>query len=112
MKLHEVIIKLVNNRDKGLMFKDATGRIATLETGEFCVRFKGEKSIIDVDEDWEEIKQPVPWQEAIAAWAKGKTIWCEYHDETRTYSKDISKDQNGQMMNRLEIKNGTWYIED
>ncbi len=62
--------------------------------------------------DWEEIKQPVSWQEAIAAWANGKTIRCEYHDETRTYSKDISEDQNGQMMNRLEIKNGTWHIED
>ena len=63
---------------------------------------------------WQEIIQPVTWQEAIEAWANGKTVKC-VDDEGKawTYKQKwlvASEDDNALALN--EIKYGTWYIED
>jgi hypothetical protein len=67
---------------------------------------------ITFDTQLKEIRQSVTWQEAIAAWTNGKKVRCEYNGIPRTYSELIIRDQSGQMLNKLEILNGTWYIED
>ena len=65
--------------------------------------------------DWQEVKQPVPWQEAIKAWMNGKTISVTQKDIKKRFYEgqdDLLRDQNGDPISENEISNGTWYIED
>lgn len=70
---------------------------------------------IELFDNWQEVKQPVTWQEAFKAWAMGgKTICCKkpnslplvYENKTRL------DDQFGSGVCPGEILSGTWYIED
>lgn len=68
---------------------------------------------IRVNNDWQEVKQPVPWQKAIEAWANGGKVKCILHGKSFTY--DSSKWGNmysgdGYLCDS-EILHGTWYIE-
>lgn len=59
---------------------------------------------------WQEVKQPVTWQEALEAWANGKLIYVVNKAGDRVYSQG----GEGGYMTLLpaEILHGTWYIED
>ena len=58
--------------------------------------------------DWQLVRQPVPWQEAIQAWADGKMVsvdvgGCKFkltHDDTIFG------------LSERMINLGTWYVED
>ena len=66
-----------------------------------------------LDLDWHEVKQLVTWQEAIQAWAGGKTIKTESSDGIRTYKRTTNSLQSvlgG--VTKDEIVNGKWYVED
>ena len=70
---------------------------------------------INIYADWQEVKQPVTWQEAIEAWMNGKTIGVTQKDiEKRFYEgKDyLLRDQHGDSVSEDEIAEGTWYIEE
>ncbi len=57
--------------------------------------------------------QPVTWQEAIQAWADGKTIKTQSDDGIRTYrktSKGLQSVLGG--VTKDELLNGNWYVED
>ena len=66
----------------------------------------GKAGNIDFD-GWEIVRQPVPWQEAIQAWAEGRRVtlkfdrceydFCGFSDKSNT---------------RRAIKSGTWYVVD
>ena len=60
--------------------------------------------------DWQEVKQPVPWQEAIEAWANGKLI-CTTNEAG---GRVCRRGGEGRFMSLspTEIFHGTWYIED
>lgn len=62
----------------------------------------------------DEVKKPVTWQEAILAWAEGKTIIVENTCDKRKYDgkKNFLIDEYGNPMGSWEITNGTWYVED
>jgi hypothetical protein len=65
----------------------------------------------------EEIKQPVTWQEAIEAWANGKSVKCVYGDKPRVgialYNNGgFLKDTDSCSLSKAEIVEGIWYIED
>ncbi len=65
----------------------------------------------------EEIKQPVTWQEAIAAWVNGKAIYvCLEHGTKYSYAAENNKLSTSHggipLITKQEIKSGTWYIED
>ena len=68
---------------------------------------------VSMDLDWRLVKQPVTWQEAIQAWAQGKTVIVENTCDKRKYDgkKNFFKDEHGNPMGSWEITNGTWYIE-
>ena len=58
--------------------------------------------------DWHEVKQPVPWQEAIQAWADGKKVRYKYPDDKTMYPfEDTNK-----MLSIEKIKTADWYVED
>ncbi len=72
----------------------------------------GKAANIDFD-GWEIVHQPVTWQEAIEAWADGKTIKTQSDDGIRTYrktSKGLQSVLGG--VTKDELLNGTWYVED
>jgi hypothetical protein len=61
-----------------------------------------------LDLDWYEVKQPVPWQEAIQAWADGKKVSYKYPDDEVMYPFQNSN----QMVTVEKIKTADWYVED
>ena len=73
----------------------------------------GKAGNIDFD-GWEIVHQPVTWQEAIQAWAHGKTVIVENTCDKRKYDgkKFFLKDEYGIPLGSWGITNGTWYIED
>lgn len=59
--------------------------------------------------DWQLVRQPVTWQEAIEAWADGKEVSYSYTDSDIRYGFEGS---NARMMTVEKIKNAKWYVED
>ena len=66
---------------------------------------------ININRNWQEVKQPVTWQEAIEAWANGKKIKYENEHGCLTYSGNTLKDEIGPLAS-YQLTTGTWYIED
>ena len=70
---------------------------------------------------WQLVRQPVTWQEAIQAWAEGKTIKCvvpqKYSNGTRDIEfvfqcEDFLIDNNEEPPYKNHFEHGTWFIED
>jgi len=62
---------------------------------------------LEADEDWELIKEPVPWQKAIQAWIDGKEIYIEFKGEK------LNPDNNLYMQFKIFRNNDyKWYIKD
>ena len=68
---------------------------------------------------WEEVPQEVTWQEALEAWANGKTVKCIARGYDNVYQKyDAINDcddsflveENGNPVDAYEILEGRWYI--
>ena len=53
--------------------------------------------------------QPVTWQEAIQAWADGKTV--KVLTLFGLGSREVKKSR-GSSITEYEITNGVWYVED
>lgn len=121
MKLWEVIKKLDENPNK--RFKHALGSIIGFadnvlqwleKDGEiiepFLVRDRRSGTGIchNTGDDWQEVRQPVTWQEAILKFAEGKKVTAEFNCQEWTLGALIELPD---YLNRA-ITNGTWYIED
>ena len=76
-----------------------------LRTGDGFGSFYGNLTTSD---NWQLVQQPVPWQEAIQAWADGKMVSYSYTDSDLRY---CFGDSNA-MMRPEKIKNAKWYVED
>ena len=108
MKLWEVLKALEENPDK--KFKSVNYNqeeiIISMGAGCYDLPFR----VLDSNRDWQEIKQPVTWQEAIEAWANGKLI-CTTNEAG---GRVCRRGGEGRFMSLspTEIFHGTWYIED
>ena len=67
---------------------------------------------VALDLDWQLVRQPVTWQEAIQAWADGKTIKCEHGQITFVYNHDDEFFGNHSGVHKRLFTKGTWYVED
>ena len=69
----------------------------------------GKAGNIDFD-GWEIVRQPIPWQEAIQAWADGKVVYVKNKAGGRVFRHG----GEGETMYLLqsEIATGIWYVED
>ena len=126
MKLWEVIKALTEDPTKvyeaQMQSKDWTVRM-TVDTG-FSRYFKFEvfngARLIDqshdggafngnvaVDLDWQLVRQPVTWQEAIQAWSEGSDI-----KECFPRSERLYRSGDTIHLNENDVLNGTWYVED
>ena len=74
------------------------------------------------ESDWQLVRQPVTWQEAIQVWADGKKVAWEEDADRRVFDRNkswpISKyqnhllDQEGDAVTVRMISGGKWYAED
>ena len=62
---------------------------------------------VALDLDWQLVRQPVTWQEAIQAWAVGRVVRVKVGDCEFKWSHDDIFGFSKTMVNR-----GTWYVED
>jgi len=119
MKLSEVIAELEEKPNKKFEGKkdERPTFIAYVANG--CLSFKDKKGIaqfsVDLERDWQEVKRPVPWQEAIEAWIEGKTVSCKHSNGSLySYSGDDScfEDIDFEIgVGKDELKEGKWYID-
>ena len=60
-----------------------------------------------MENTWQLTRQPVPWQEAIQAWAEGNNLKICFADNVYTV-------RGGEPMriDKNDLTNGTWYVED
>ena len=73
-------------------------------TGEF--KWRSGHAFLNVNDEWGEVKQPVTWQEALEAWATGKSITLKMNGQTEII------DYSGLALNKKDIQNGEWYINE
>ena len=61
--------------------------------------------------DWQPVRQPVTWQEAIHAWQRGKNVYCMSGEcKFEHLAKQSLPDSI--TIGWEEIQWGTWYVED
>ena len=129
MKLWEVLKELEENRDKKYKTVSKFGKIHEIGLYNdgyyaFSSIFNG-KNIDDKpgggfggniyqEADWQEIKQPVTWQEAIEAWMNGEPIKCVLEESVSVFDgeKINFRDSRSNAVDKVQLRNGTWYIED
>ena len=80
--------------------------ISHLDSGQFDGNFATD------EDDWQPVRQPVTWQEAIQAWADGKTIKCEHGQITFVYNPDDEFFGNHSGVHKRLFTNGSWYVDD
>ena len=111
MKTSEMIAALEENRE--LKFKSSLGGLKTVcYVNKFNeIEFTNLNQRIRRDRDWQLVREPVTWQEAIQAWIDGKTIKCEYPaNDAKIISSTFYPSCLGP--SRENLITGTWYIID
>lgn len=133
MKLWEVLKALEENREKKYKMVSIFGKIHEIGLDHngyytFSTIYNGKNIEAEPgggfggnvyrEADWQEVKQPVPWQKAIEAWANGKTIKCVHYGESYVFegrSVFLEADEHGLpsgiQPSKKMILQGTWYIE-
>ena len=61
---------------------------------------------LTTEDDWQLVRQPVTWQEAIQAWADGKTIRLIMPEWEQVWVPT-----NNVGFNHCHINQGKWYVE-
>jgi predicted lipoprotein with Yx(FWY)xxD motif len=84
------------------------------DLGFLCQQDGDNIKFYDSDE-WTLIQQPIPFLEAVQAYAEGKTIRVECEDGNRQYKPlgmggYMMMDDRHQALTSLEILKGKWYI--
>lgn len=117
MKLWEVLKELEENPMKVFESSLAGLKYKILLDGE-TIAFEastGKFTGLSNCRDWQEVKQSVPWQEALEAWANGKRIRCVIGKAEYIFGRSPYRefqDQNDYGLAAEHITKGTWYIED
>ena len=67
---------------------------------------------VALDLDWQLVRQPVTWQEAIQAWMEGNRVTVEYELFGGIVKHGNSPFGENISVNRNELIQGTWYVEE
>ena len=67
---------------------------------------------VALDLDWQLVRQPVTWQEAIQAWMEGNRVTVEYELFGGIVKHGNSPFGENISVNRNELIQGKWYVED
>ena len=90
--------------DRVFYMLDCWDNKGELITGNRGGSLHGNLSTLD---NWQPVRQPVTWQEAIQAWADGKRVTLKF-DRCEYAFFGFSDPEN----TRRAINGGTWYVED
>ena len=67
---------------------------------------------LNLNSDWQLVREPVSWQEALQAWIDGKTIKCKYPpNDMKLISTTFLPKNLTSTPTREALITGTWYIE-
>lgn len=113
MKLWEVLKALDENPNKRFKSVNYNQEEIIISMGVDCYDLPFR--VIDSNRDWQEVKPPVPLQEAFEAWANGKRIRCVIGKAEYIFGRSPYRefqDQNDYGLAVEHITKGTWYIED
>ena len=132
MKLWEVIKALTEDPTKMFELSDRGSRERIESDGNY-LRYSRithgmvsdpalERNVDLNNNNWQLVRQPVTWQEAIQAWADGKKVVWEEDAERRVFDRNKSwpipkyqshlLDQDGDAVTVRMISGGKWYVED
>jgi hypothetical protein len=124
-RLSQVIAMLEENpklkfeSNDGFTMATTGGGLLRLERGKECsinlnVRITGECA-----DTWTLVQQPIPFLEAVQAYAEGKDVECHIDGRTRKYKREncicdhgYNMSSNGRLMTTGEILYGVWYISE
>ena len=90
--------------DRVFCLLDCRGHEGELKTGYRIGSLHGNLSTLD---NWQPVRQPVTWQEAIQAWGAGKTIRL-----VMLGWEQVWRPTNAVELNQSRIKDGNWYVEE
>ncbi|QUH21457.1 hypothetical protein [Alkaliphilus sp. B6464] len=122
MKLSEVIAILEEKPNKTFISDKDTPNEITAQSNNTVISFRYTQDnnefvrAIFIDRDWQEVKQPVTFTEAIKALEKESSVYCEV--DQRLYLYKAPKHEfheilgtNGAGISIGEILYGKWYID-
>ena len=123
MKTWEMIKELTENPHKKFKSNKEPDRHVFIQDGvlkwqsgkEFTLNVNQNKFSGTLNQyEWEEVKQPVTWQEAIQAWVDGKEVICMLNRAALEYapSNFWMENQYQTGISYREIKEGEWYINE
>ena len=121
MKTWEVLKELTENPNKRFRLPSwEDGRyITATNTGLIVNEILELANVSRLKVDWEILPQEVTWQEALEAWANGKTVKCTARGYDNIYQKydvvddcddSFLLDEVGNPLDAYEILEGKWYI--
>jgi len=105
MKTWEMIKELTENPKKVFM-RDYDELVVKVDKTTETLSWESGHEHLCIDDEWVEVKQPVTWQEALEAWANGKSLRLLIND--RIYHLVPSKF----IIAQEDIEKGKWYILD
>ena len=73
--------------------------------------FGGLDGNLTTSDNWQPVREPITWQEAIQAWADGKMVAYSYTDRADSHIRYLFEGSHT-MMTTAKIKNAKWYVED
>jgi len=79
MKTWQMIKELTENPKKVFM-RDYDELVVKVDKTTETLSWESGHERLCIDDEWEEVKQPVSWQEALGAWANGAAVKCEIND--------------------------------
>ncbi len=119
MKFWEVIKELTDDPTKKFELSDRGSRERIGSDGNYLRYSRIDHGMVsdgpalednvDVNNnDWQLVRQPVTWQEAIQAWVAGKKVSYSYMG----YDKRFLFEDSNTMMSTEKVKNAEWYVEE
>ena len=85
--------------------------VAYMEGGMFALKTTrfGVKLESAFDDEWQLVRQPVPWQKALREWANGRVVSVYVPEGLESETRKKSR---GSVITKYEINKGVWYLED
>jgi len=121
LKTIEMLIKLAENPKK-IFIRPRDGRrfrtSSKIRDGEIIDYYVSDltpltsSECISLNDEWEEVPQEVPWQEAIQAWVDGKKVYfIDVNNKKRIIRNCNLFIDDGVYVHREHLTEGKWYIE-
>ncbi|HUX79104.1 MAG TPA: hypothetical protein VMW10_05090 [Alphaproteobacteria bacterium] len=127
MKLNQAIEKLIENPKDvyEVICEDGFRKELSVKDGYFIFkRYNSKGELLDrqlssggfndnikVADDWQKVRQPIPWQEAIQSWMDGKNVVVEVPDGTGKFCVSFLSQNSTVVLSKNVLATGKWYVK-